>query len=92
MKTLIAALIFLGIGIFLMAFNVIFRHKPFPDSEIGHNKELLKRGITCATDDEIRLWGKKDKYGNIAHTCTGECTRIINELRKEQEELINKTL
>ena len=45
MEILIAAIIFVGLAVFIMCFNIIFRKKPFPDSEIGHSKELRKRGI-----------------------------------------------
>jgi hypothetical protein len=44
---LVLAFIFLGIRILL---------KPkgqFPDTHISHNKEMLKRGITCAQNTDI---------------------------------------
>lgn len=64
MKIFLAILVFIGLAIFLMCFNIIFRKNgQFPDSEIGHNKEMRKRGIVCAKEDELKLWGKKDKNG-----------------------------
>ena len=51
MEILIAAIIFVGLAVFIMCFNIIFRKKPFPDSEIGHSKELRKRGISAASCD-----------------------------------------
>lgn len=59
MEVLIAAIVFVGFAVFIMCFNIIFRNKPFPDSEIGHSKELRKRGIICAKEEEIKLWGPK---------------------------------
>lgn len=59
MEILIAAIIFVGLAVLIMCFNIIFRHKPFPDSEIGHSKELRKRGIVCAKEEEMKLWGPK---------------------------------
>ena len=59
MEILIAAIIFVGLAVFIMCFNIIFRKKPFPDSEIGHSKELRKRGIVCAKEEEMKLWGPK---------------------------------
>ena len=56
MKIIIAALIFIGIAIFMMCFNIIFRGKDFPDTEISHNKEMRKRGIICAKEEEFRIW------------------------------------
>ena len=47
MEILIAAIIFVGLAV------------PFPDSEIGHSKELRKRGIVCAKEEEMKLWGPK---------------------------------
>ena len=59
MEILIAAIIFVGLAVLIMCFNIIFRNKPFPDSEIGHSKELRKRGIVCAKEEEMKLWGPK---------------------------------
>ena len=55
MEILIAAIVFVGFAVFIMCFNIIFRKKPFPDGEIEHNKELRKRGIICAREEEMRL-------------------------------------
>lgn len=71
MEVLIAALVFLSIAVFIMCFNIIFRKKPFPDGEIGHSKELRKKGIICAKEEEIRLWGRKAS-GKTA-SCNGSC-------------------
>ena len=72
MKVFIAALIFLGIAIFIMCFNIIFRKgKEFPDSAIEHNKELRKRGIICAREEEIQMWVKNKKKNKPA-SC-GSC-------------------
>ncbi len=71
MEIFLAALIFIGIAIFIMCFNIIFRKKPFPDSEIGHSKEMRKRGIICAKEYEIKLWGKKS--GSASACGEGSC-------------------
>lgn len=71
MRIFIAALIFIALAIFIMSFNIIFRKgKKFPDSSIEHNKELRKRGITCAREDEIKMWGKKEPK---SYSCDGSC-------------------
>ena len=54
-----------------MCFNIIFRNKPFPDGEIEHNKELRKRGIICAREEEMKLWGPK--IGSAVSGCSGSC-------------------
>ena len=39
---------------FWVGVNIFFRKKEFPDSHLGHNKEMKKRGIVCAkTMDRI---------------------------------------
>ena len=54
-----------------MCFNIIFRNKPFPDGEIEHNKELRKRGIIGAREEEMKLWGPK--RGSAVSGCSGSC-------------------
>jgi hypothetical protein len=72
------AILILGIAVFFMCFNIIFRKKPFPDSEIGHNRELRKRGIICAKEDEIKRWGR-----NKCISCEETCA-IKDTLNKKQ--------
>ena len=48
MKVILLAVVILGIGILGMAFNMVFRKKRFPETHVGHNKEMSKRGIVCA--------------------------------------------
>lgn len=59
MKLFLLTALILGICVFGMCFNIIFRKDgEFPDSEIGHSKAMRERGITCAKVEEKRLWGK----------------------------------
>lgn len=77
MKIFLAALVFLGIALFIMCFNILFRKNgEFPDSEIGHSKELRKRGIVCAKEDELKLWGKSSASGAVgcSGVSCGECS------------------
>jgi len=37
-----------GLSVLLLGFNVFIRRKPFPDTHVGHNKEMKKRKIVCA--------------------------------------------
>ena len=50
MKVFLAALIIIGIGVFAMCFNIIFRGKEFPDSDVGTNENMKKMGIRCFKD------------------------------------------
>ena len=68
MKVFIISIILLGIGVFGMCFNIIFRKDgKFPDSEISHNKELKKKGLMCAKAEERILWSKKK---SVPASCT----------------------
>ncbi len=89
MKIIIAALIFIGIAIFMMCFNIIFRGKDFPDTEISHNKEMRKRGIICAKEEEFRIWRKKSrKSGGCDDDFCVSCNEICaaKTIMKEKEE------
>ena len=54
MKTLLAAVIFVGIAV-LLGVNIFFFHRPFPDGEISTNPEMRKRGIKCAKQEEMEM-------------------------------------
>ncbi len=36
------------IAVLLLAFNIIFRKKTFPNTHVGQNKGLKQKGISCA--------------------------------------------
>lgn len=64
MSALVFSILLVGICMFLLSFNIIFKKDgKFPDKEIGENKELKKLGITCAKSQERELWG--------SNQCTG---------------------
>ena len=48
MKTLLAAIVFVGLAVLLLGVNIFFFKRPFPDGEISTNPEMRKRGIKCA--------------------------------------------
>lgn len=69
-KTLILTLIIVGIAFLGLCFNLVFRKKPFPETHVGHNKEMKKRGIMCvkAMDalEQKKAWAKENsKYANL---------------------------
>jgi hypothetical protein len=47
LAVVVVSFIFLG-------FNIFFRKKSFPETEIGRNKQMRKLGLTCPKCDEIR--------------------------------------
>lgn len=52
MKVVLAAILFVGIAVFAMCFNIIFRKKEFPNSDVGSNENMRKLGIRCMKDEE----------------------------------------
>ena len=73
MKTLFAAILFVGIAVLLLGVNIFFFHRPFPDGEISTNPEMRKRGIKCAKEEELEMLarqkGKKVCDGNYSEAC-----------------------
>ena len=64
MDLLIAALVLIGLCVFGLCFNIIFRKDgKFPETEIENNIQMRKRGIKCAKEDEIKMWGRKGPDG-----------------------------
>jgi len=70
MKVFLAALIIIGFGVFIMSFNIIFRKKEFPNSDVGSNPEMRKRGIHCFKEEDAELH-RKHKKGSKAG-CNGQ--------------------
>lgn len=60
MKIILLAASLIGIAFIGLAFNILFRKKSFPDTHVGHNKEMKKRGIVCAKTMD-RMEQKKAK-------------------------------
>lgn len=71
---LIIILAVVVISFVFLGFNIFFRKKSFPVTEIGRNKEMQKLGLTCPKCDEIRDNHKKKTISRI----DPEKLRIIN--------------
>ncbi|MDD2594626.1 MAG: hypothetical protein PHD11_02255 [Bacteroidales bacterium] len=72
MKVLLAAIIVIGICVLAMCVTIIFKKDgKFPDGEISRNKELRKKGIVCAKEEEMKLWGKNKKRQPEHSDCSG---------------------
>lgn len=73
MKTLLAAIVFVGLAVLLLGVNIFFFKKPFPNGEISTNPEMQKRGIKCARQEELEMLaaqkGKKVCSGNYSEAC-----------------------
>lgn len=71
MEIVLVAIVILGLGVFGMCFNIIFRKKDFPHYDVGSNEEMRKRGIRCYKDEDAALHAKKCK-GDYSDACK-EC-------------------
>ncbi len=47
-RVILLTIVILSIALVGMSFNILFRKKRFPETHVGHNKEMRKRGIVCA--------------------------------------------
>ena len=72
MKTLLAAILFVGLAVLLLGVNIFFFRRPFPNGEISTNPEMQKRGIKCAKQEEMEMLAAS-RQGKPAH-CNGEFT------------------
>ena len=74
MKTLLAAIVFVGLAVILLGVNIFFFKKPFPNGEISTNPEMQKRGIKCAKQEELEMLaarkGKTLCDGNYSDACS----------------------
>lgn len=60
MKVFLLAVLLLAIAVAGMAVTILVKKDgKFPDGEISHNKELRRRGIICAKEEEMRIWRKR---------------------------------
>ena len=61
MKVILLAVALLVLAVAGMAVTILVRKDgKFPDGEISRNKELRRRGIVCAKEEELRLWRKRN--------------------------------
>ena len=76
MKTLLAAIIFVGLAVLLLGVNIFFFKKPFPNGEISTNPEMQRRGIKCAKQEELEMLAAKGgnkicdgKFSDACRSC-----------------------
>lgn len=52
-KTILVAITFLGVAILLLGVKIFFtKDGKFPNGHVSGNKEMRKRGITCAQSQD----------------------------------------
>lgn len=65
-KVLILSVVLMAVVALLMSVRILFRKNgKFPNIHIGGNKEMAKRGITCATSQDREARRNKTKTGSI---------------------------
>ena len=67
LKAFLAALILIGAGVFAMSFNVIFRKKEFPNSDVGSNATMRRMGTRLFST------GKKPADATCSGTYSESC-------------------
>jgi len=64
---LLVSVVVVGIALVLLAVNILFKKDgKFPETEIGHNKAMKDRGITCVKCDERGKCEFEDKMPEIS--------------------------
>ncbi|MFA6592161.1 MAG: hypothetical protein WCR48_01275 [Bacteroidales bacterium] len=71
MKIVIAAIVLIGICVFGMCFNIIFRKNGhFPQTDVSSNENMRRLGIRCMKEEEDEMFG--DKSGQTKNSlCDG---------------------
>ena len=71
LKILIPAVIIIALaGLFLGIKMIIQKNGKFPETEVGHNKEMRKRGIICAKAEEIKCRRELDGKTSGSSSCS----------------------
>ena len=73
MKLFLVVLAIVGLCVFGMCFNIIFRKDgKFPEYEVSRNEEMRQLGIRCMHEEDAALFGKEKKAAH--ERCNGEFT------------------
>lgn len=57
----ILALLLVLLSFLALGFNIFFRNKKFPETEIGKNRVMKAQGIQCAKCEEHTKWKRLQK-------------------------------
>ena len=62
-EILIASVIIVIVSILLLGFNIFFMKKKFPETSVGHNRDMKKLGIYCVKCEEQKKYRQeKSKF------------------------------
>ena len=71
MKVFLAALVLIGLGVFGMCFNIIFRKDgQFPQTDVGANENMRRMGIRCMREEDDERFSSRGDKDSGAH-CSG---------------------
>lgn len=75
MKIFLLCLVLVGLCVFGMCFNVIFRKDgKFPEYEVGSNEEMKKKGIKCLHQEEAEMRASRKGKKHININCNESCS------------------
>ena len=57
----IFAILFVAFAFLILGFNIFFRGKKFPETEVGKNKHMRQLGIYCTKCEEMKIWHSLNK-------------------------------
>jgi hypothetical protein len=62
-EILIASVIIILISFLLLGFNIFFMKRRFPETSVGHNRDMKKLGIHCVKCEEQKKYRhEKNKF------------------------------
>jgi hypothetical protein len=65
-QVFLIALVFVGLAVIGLGVNIFFRKKKFPDTEVGHNKDMRALGLSCARCDEMKRFRQRKKLSKLS--------------------------
>lgn len=71
MKVFLAAVLFVGLCVALMAISMILKPRTgrFPDYDIGSNEQMRRRGIKCFREEDEKYHRRGTCNGNLSDAC-----------------------
>ena len=68
-----------------MCFNIIFRNKAFPQTDVGSNENMKKMGIRCMREEDDERFSKTEGGKKNGATCsfTRRITKTSNSNPRE---------
>ena len=71
LKLLVISALLIGFALVAMAVSILLRRGGrFPDTHISHNREMRKRGITCAQHNDVGCQPAQNASGCAGCSCS----------------------